>query len=219
MPSASTIRCVKSARYSGAGQWALCLAPGLAAGYEKGNTSLGNGSGEGLWGTPAPPRYPPVASGFAPERARRGPAAFALGQLAAGVCTRCKPRPCTPRTTYSTHGLRCALTACLTNPSLPGLIKSGCSTARTCPWLLAVGPLGEPSKTRAPRTSWASTGGCDARRTSYYGPVTGLFAQPPTPNLLVHSDQDGQYGGSTYRALLHQHGAARSQSSRKLSGT
>ena len=41
-----------------------------------------------------------------------------------------------------------------------------------------------------------------------------FFAQPPTPDLIVHSDCGGQYCGNAYRALLHQHGAVRSQSRR-----
>ena len=41
-----------------------------------------------------------------------------------------------------------------------------------------------------------------------------FLAQPPTPELIVHSDRGGQYCGNAYRALLHQHGAVRSQSRR-----
>ena len=41
-----------------------------------------------------------------------------------------------------------------------------------------------------------------------------FFAQPPTPSLVVHSDRGGQYCGNAYRALLHRHGAVRSQSRR-----
>ena len=41
-----------------------------------------------------------------------------------------------------------------------------------------------------------------------------FMAQPPTPGLLVHSDRGGQYCGNAYLALLHQHGAVRSQSRR-----
>ena len=37
-------------------------------------------------------------------------------------------------------------------------------------------------------------------------------AHPPTLNLVVHSDRGGQYYGKAYRALLHPHGARRSQS-------
>ena len=40
------------------------------------------------------------------------------------------------------------------------------------------------------------------------------FLGPPTPELIVHSDRGGQYGGNAYRALLHPHGAVRSQSRR-----
>ena len=46
-----------------------------------------------------------------------------------------------------------------------------------------------------------------------------FFAQPPTRDLVVYSDRGrtwkgGQYCGNAYRALLHQHGAVRSQSRR-----
>ena len=41
-----------------------------------------------------------------------------------------------------------------------------------------------------------------------------FWAQPPTPDLLVHSDRGGQYCGNVYRELLHDHGALRSQSRR-----
>ncbi|WP_162550137.1 hypothetical protein [Hymenobacter nivis] len=41
-----------------------------------------------------------------------------------------------------------------------------------------------------------------------------FFAQPPSPDLLVHSDRGGQYSGNACRALLHQYGAVRSQSRR-----
>ena len=41
-----------------------------------------------------------------------------------------------------------------------------------------------------------------------------FLAQPSTPELIVHSDRGGQYCGNAYRALLHQHGAVRSQSRR-----
>ncbi|RZJ91016.1 MAG: hypothetical protein EOO60_08365 [Hymenobacter sp.] len=30
-----------------------------------------------------------------------------------------------------------------------------------------------------------------------------FWAQPPMPNLLVHSDRGGQYCGNGYRKLLH----------------
>ncbi|MGI4740817.1 MAG: transposase [Janthinobacterium lividum] len=40
------------------------------------------------------------------------------------------------------------------------------------------------------------------------------WAQPPTPDLLVHSDRGRQYCGKVYRKLLHDHQALRSQSRR-----
>jgi putative transposase len=41
-----------------------------------------------------------------------------------------------------------------------------------------------------------------------------FWAQPPTPDLIMHSDRGGQYCGSVYRKLLHDHQAIRSQSRR-----
>ena len=41
-----------------------------------------------------------------------------------------------------------------------------------------------------------------------------FWAQPPTSGLLVHSDRGGQYCGTAYRRLLHDHQALRSQSRR-----
>ena len=41
-----------------------------------------------------------------------------------------------------------------------------------------------------------------------------FWAQPPAPDLLVHSDRGGQYCGNTYRKLFHDHQALRSQSRR-----
>ena len=42
-----------------------------------------------------------------------------------------------------------------------------------------------------------------------------FFAQSPTPGLVVHSDRGRiRYCGNAYRALLHRHGAVRSQSRR-----
>ena len=32
-----------------------------------------------------------------------------------------------------------------------------------------------------------------------------FWVQSPTPRLLVHSDQGGQYGGNRYRQLLRDH--------------
>ena len=46
-----------------------------------------------------------------------------------------------------------------------------------------------------------------------------FLAQPPTPELLVHADRGGQYGGNAYRKLLHDHGAVRSQGRRASATT
>ena len=41
-----------------------------------------------------------------------------------------------------------------------------------------------------------------------------FLAQQPIPEFVVHSERGSQYCGNAYRALLHQHGAVRSQSRR-----
>ena len=41
-----------------------------------------------------------------------------------------------------------------------------------------------------------------------------FWAQPPTPNMLVHSHRSGQYHGNAYCKLLHDHQALCSQSRR-----
>jgi len=126
-----------------------------------------------------------------------------------------QPRAFTPRTTDSTHGLRCAPNRLLDQPKPTGLNQLWVSDSTYLP--LASG-------------QWAYL--C-ALQDAYSRQVVGwqvlatmpeelgtsalpraLLARQPAPGLLVHSDRGGQYCGSAYRSLLRQHGCLRSQSRR-----
>ena len=126
-----------------------------------------------------------------------------------------QPRAYTPRTTDSTHGLRCALNRLRDQP------------APTRPNQVWVSDI-----TYLPLASgqWAYL--C-AFQDSFIRQVVGwqvlatmpeevvtsalrmaLLARRPAAGLLVRSDRGGQYGGNAYRALLAQHECLRSQSRR-----
>lgn len=126
-----------------------------------------------------------------------------------------QPKAFTPRTTDSTHGLRCAPNRLL-NQSKPTQANQVWVSDITClplangdwaylcayqdmfskqvvGWHVMVTMPEELITTALQRAFWA---------------------QPPTPGLLVHSDRGGQYCGNAYRKLLHDHQALRSQSRR-----
>ena len=126
-----------------------------------------------------------------------------------------QPRAYTPRTTDSTHGLRCAPNRLLDQPK---------PTRANQVWVSDI--------TYLPLASgqWAYL--C-AFQDAYTRQVVGwrvldtmpeelvtsalrqaLLARRPAPGLLVHSDRGGQYCANAYRALLDQHGCRRSQSRR-----
>ncbi len=126
-----------------------------------------------------------------------------------------QPRAYTPRTTDSTHGLRCAPNRLLDQPKptrpnqvwvsdityLP--LASGqwaylCAFQDACTrqvvgWRV-LDTMPEELVTSALRQA--------------------LLARQPAPGLVVHSDRGGQYCANAYRALLDQHGCLRSQSRR-----
>ncbi len=126
-----------------------------------------------------------------------------------------QPKAFTPRTTDSTHGLRCAPNRLLDQPKPIRANRVWVSDITYLP--LANG-------------NWAYLCAfqdlCTKHVVGWHVGATmpeelvttalqrAFFAQPPTPGLLVHSDRGGQYCGNAYRALLHQHGAVRSQSRR-----
>ncbi|MGI4871146.1 MAG: IS3 family transposase [Janthinobacterium lividum] len=126
-----------------------------------------------------------------------------------------QPRAYTPRTTDSTHGLRCAPNRLLDQPkpSRPNQVwvsditylplASGqwaylCAfqdafTRQVVGWRV-LGSMPEELVTSALRQA--------------------LLARQPAPGLLVHSDRGGQYCANAYRALLDQYECRRSQSRR-----
>ena len=125
-----------------------------------------------------------------------------------------QPKAFTPRTTDSTHGLRCAPNRLLDQPKPTQANRVWVSDITYLP--LANG-------------SWAYLCAFQDQCTKHVvgwhvgatmpeelvtTAIVRFFAQPPTPGLLVHSDRGGQYCGKAYRKLLHDHQALRSQSRR-----
>ena len=126
-----------------------------------------------------------------------------------------QPKAFTPRTTDSTHGLRCAPNRLLDQPKPTQANRVWVSDITYLP--LANG-------------SWAYLCAfqdqCTKHVVGWHVGATmpeelvttalqrAFFAQPPTPGLLVHADRGGQYCGKAYRKLLHDHQALRSQSRR-----
>ena len=126
-----------------------------------------------------------------------------------------QPKAYTPRTTDSTHGLRCAPNRLLDQPR---------PTQANRVWVSDITYLPLADGTWAYLCAFQD--GCTKHVVGWHVAATlpeelvttalqrAFLAQPPTPDLLVHSDRGGRYCGNAYRALLHQHGALRSQSRR-----
>ncbi len=126
-----------------------------------------------------------------------------------------QPKAYTPRTTDSTHGLRCAPNRLLDQPK---------PTQANRVW------VGDITYLPLANGEWAylcayqdmaskQVVGWHVMATMPEGLITtvlqrAFWAQPSTPGLLVHSDRGGQYCGNAYRQLLHDHEAVRSQSRR-----
>ena len=124
-----------------------------------------------------------------------------------------QPKAYTPRTTDSTHGLRCAPNRLLDQPKPTQANRVWVSDITYLPlangsWAYLCAFQDVPSKHVV---GWhvAATMPEELITTALQ---RAFLAQPPTPGLVVHSDRGGQYCGNAYRALLHQHGALRSQS-------
>ena len=132
----------------------------------------------------------------------------------AGTCTSCNPRP-SPRA-RPTQRMACGArpTGCSTSPSRPRPTGSGCRTSRICRSPTAPWPICAPLRTWPASTSWAGTLWPPCPKNWSPRPCSGAFWPSPAPALLGHSDRGGQYCGNPYRALLHRHGAVRSQSRR-----
>ena len=126
-----------------------------------------------------------------------------------------QPKAFTPRTTDSTHGLRCAPNRLLnqSKPTQANQVWVSDSTylplangewAYLCAYQDMVSKLVVGWHVMATMPEELITTALQR----------AFWAQPPTPDLLVHSDRGGQYCGNVYRKLRHDHGAPRSQSRR-----
>lgn len=126
-----------------------------------------------------------------------------------------QPKAFAPRTTDSTHGLRCAPNRLLDQPA---------PTQANRVWVSDITYLPLASGAWAYLCAFQDAAskhvvGWHVMATMPEELVTtalqrALWAQSPTPGLAVHSDRGGQYCGNAYRALLQAHGAVRSQSRR-----
>ena len=126
-----------------------------------------------------------------------------------------QPKAYTPRTTDSTHGLRCAPNRLLDQPKPTQANRVWVSDITYLPlangaWAYLCAFQDVASKLVV---------GWHVLDTMPEALVTtalqrAVLAQQPTPGLVVHSDRGGQYCGNAYRALLHRHEALRSQSRR-----
>ncbi|SMB79893.1 Integrase catalytic region [Hymenobacter roseosalivarius DSM 11622] len=126
-----------------------------------------------------------------------------------------QPKAFTPRTTDSTHGLRCAPNRLLDQPK---------PTQTNRVWVSDITYLPLADGTWAYLCAFQDVAskyvvGWQVLHTMPEALVTtalqrSLWAQQPAPGLVVHSDRGGQYCGNAYRALLHRHYGLRSQSRR-----
>ena len=126
-----------------------------------------------------------------------------------------QPKSFTPRTTDSTHGRRCAPNLVLDQPA-PTQANRGWVTDITYlplasgAWAYLCAFQDVASKRVVGHQvldNLSETLVLTALRRA-------LYAEAPTPGLVVHSDRGGQYCARAYRALLHEHARAWSQSRR-----
>ena len=131
-----------------------------------------------------------------------------------------QPKASTPRTTDSTHGLRCAPNRLLNQPKPTRANQVWVSDITYLPlangnWAYLCAFQDAAIKHVV---SW-HVGATMPEELVTTALQRVFFAQSPTLGLVVHSDcgrtrQGGQYCCNAYRALLHGHGAVRSQSRR-----
>jgi len=126
-----------------------------------------------------------------------------------------QPKAFTPRTTDSTHGLRCAPNRLLDQPKPTQANRVWVSDITYLPlangdWAYLCAFQDMASKQVV---GW-QVGATMPEELVTSALQRAFWAQPPTPGLLVHSDRGGQYCGNAYRKLLHDHEALRSQSRR-----
>ncbi|MBO3273130.1 IS3 family transposase [Hymenobacter defluvii] len=126
-----------------------------------------------------------------------------------------QPKAFTPRTTNSTHGLRCAPNRLLNQPKPTQANRIWASDITYLP--LANGDWAYlcsfQDMTSKQVVGW-QIGATMPEELIATALQRAFWAQPPTPGLLVHSDRGGQYCGNAYRQLLRDHQAVRSQSRR-----
>ena len=126
-----------------------------------------------------------------------------------------QPKAYTPRTTDSTHGLRCAPNRLLDQPPVAQANRVWVSDITYLP--LASGDWAYLCAFQDVASKHIV--GWHVMATMPEELITtalqrALLAQQPTAGLLVHSDRGGQYCGKAYCALLHRHECLRSQSRR-----
>jgi putative transposase len=126
-----------------------------------------------------------------------------------------QPKAFTPRTTDSTHELRCAPNRLLDQPKPTQANRVWVSDITYLPlaggdwaYLCAFQDLASKQV-----LGW-QVGATMPEELVTSALQRAFWSQPPTPGLLVHSDRGGQYCGKAYRQLLHDHQALRSQSRR-----
>jgi transposase InsO family protein len=126
-----------------------------------------------------------------------------------------QPKAFTPRTTDSTHGLRCAPNRLLDQPKPIQANRVWVSDITYLPlangdWAYLCAFQDMASKHVL---GW-QVGATMPEELVTSALQRAFWSQPPAPDLLVHSDRGGQYCGKAYRQLLHEHQAVRSQSRR-----
>ncbi|NVO86458.1 IS3 family transposase [Hymenobacter sp. P5252] len=126
-----------------------------------------------------------------------------------------QPKAFTPRTTDSTHGLRCAPNRLLDQPKPTQANRVWVSDITYLPlangdWAYLCAFQDMASK----RVVGWQVGATIPEALVISALQRAFWAQSPTPGMLVHSDRGGQYCGNVYRQLLHDHQAVRSQSRR-----
>lgn len=126
-----------------------------------------------------------------------------------------QPKAYTPRTTNSTHGLRCAPNRLLDQPPLVQANRVWVSDITYLP--LASGEWAYLCAFQDVASKHVV--GWHVMATMPEELITtalqrALLSQQPAAGLLVHSDRGGQYCGNAYRGLLHRYQALRSQSRR-----
>ena len=126
-----------------------------------------------------------------------------------------QPKAFTPRTTDSTHGLRCAPNRLLDQPKPTQANRVWVSDITYLPlangdWAYLCAFQDMASKQVV---GW-QVGATMPEELVTNALQRAFWSQPSAPGLLVHSDRGGQYCGNAYRKLLHDHQAVRSQSRR-----